>query len=574
MDDTQTHVQLLGELAVFRNGNLVPLPPSKKTRALLAYLLLKGGKHRRDHLCDIFWKVPDDPRASLRWSLSKLRALVDDDQCKRLVADKEHVSIDCSALGVDYLDIKSLISPGLEEMDVDELEKLAERFAGPLLQNGNLRDQPEYENWRTIMQEEARGYLCSCLEALIAACSEDAERQIRHLRTFVNIDPLNEEAHVKLVQLLARAGRRREAEKQRDLGLDVLADIEGFDRARLSSAVGTKPVKDSISGNGKMSDGSEPDESVQQEIRFCRAQDATRIAYAVTGTGKPLVKAANWMSHLEFDWESPIWRHWIHALSQDRQLVRYDERGNGMSDRQVDDLSFEAMVADLETVVDALELERFPLLGISQGCAVSVEYAYRHPERVSCLILYGGFVQGWRLSKNPDLISGREAMTTLMRTGWGQNNAAFRQVFTTRFMPEASSKQMLCFNDLQRKTVSPENASRFHESFGTIDVSERLPHIAQPALVLHAVDDAEIALANGREFALNMPTRALFHWIVATTFFSMVNPHFIAFSEKYRASWRFTIPESGTNVMNHPHLRWPILHHALALSLNDCSAWT
>ena len=242
-------------------------------------------------------------------------------------------------------------------------------------------------------------------------------------------------------------------------------------------------------------------EPARQDIRYCTTGDGVRIAYAITGSGPPIVKTANWMSHLDFEWESPVWRHWLHALTRERTLVRYDERGNGLSDREVDDLSFEAMVADLETVVDTLGLERFPLFGISQGCAVAIEYAVRHPERVSCLILYGGFAAGWRKLGTAVDIGQREALTLLMRTGWGQDNPAFRQVFTSRFIPGASTEQMDWFNELQRISVTPATAARFHMIFGTIDVRERLAEVTQPTLVLHARDDGEIPLIAGRIFA-------------------------------------------------------------------------
>jgi pimeloyl-ACP methyl ester carboxylesterase len=209
------------------------------------------------------------------------------------------------------------------------------------------------------------------------------------------------------------------------------------------------------------------------------------------------------MSHLEYDLESPIWRHWINELSHGHRLVRYDERGNGLSDREVR-LSFEAMVADLESVVEALDVDRFALFGISQGCAVSVEYAVRHPDRVSSLILYGGFVQGWR-SHDPTEIGKHIAMNSLIRVGWGQDNPAFRQMFTSRFMPGASAEQMAWFNDLQRKTVSPKVAGDLYEVFGAIDVSSQLEKVRTPTLVLHARDDAEIPLASGRAFATGIP---------------------------------------------------------------------
>lgn len=242
-----------------------------------------------------------------------------------------------------------------------------------------------------------------------------------------------------------------------------------------------------------------------QRIRYCHTEDGVRVAYSTTGEGPVIVKAANWMSHLEFDFESPIWRHWISALSRNHRLVRYDERGNGLSDRDVSDLSFEAMVADLESVIDAIEVDRFALFGISQGCAVSVEYAVRHPERVSHLILYGGFVKGWRSAGDPVEIGQRIAMSSLIRTGWGQENPAFRQLFTSRFMPSASPEQMAWFNELQRRTVSPSVAGDLHDIFGTIDVSHRLAQVTTPTLVLHARNDGEIPLAAGRDFAVGIP---------------------------------------------------------------------
>jgi pimeloyl-ACP methyl ester carboxylesterase/DNA-binding winged helix-turn-helix (wHTH) protein len=243
---------------------------------------------------------------------------------------------------------------------------------------------------------------------------------------------------------------------------------------------------------------------LEQDIRYCRAKDGVRIAYARTGNGSPIVKAANWMSHLEFDLESPIWRHWIEALSKNHLLIRYDERGNGLSDREVTDLSFEAMVADLEAVVDAQGLDRFALFGISQGCAVSVEYALRHPGRVTHLILYGGFAKGWRKQGDAAEIDRRIAMSSLIRAGWGQDNSAFRQLFTSRFIPGASPDQMAWFNELQRKTVSPAIAGDLHDVFGTIDVSARLSQVNTPTLVLHARNDAEIPMEAGRAFATSI----------------------------------------------------------------------
>ncbi len=243
----------------------------------------------------------------------------------------------------------------------------------------------------------------------------------------------------------------------------------------------------------------------QQEIRFCTASDGIRIGYATAGRGQPLVKAANWLNHLEYDWQSPVWRHLLQDLTEDYLLVRYDERGNGLSDWDASDLSFEAFVRDLETVVDAVGLERFALLGISQGCAVSIAYTVRHPERVTHLVLYGGYARGRRKRGSPEEIEQTEAIATLMRQGWGQENPAFRQIFTSRFAPGATAEQAQWFNDLQRVTASPDNAVRIRQVIDEIDVDSFLSEITAPTLVLHCRDDAAVPFEEGRRMAAMIP---------------------------------------------------------------------
>ena len=223
------------------------------------------------------------------------------------------------------------------------------------------------------------------------------------------------------------------------------------------------------------------------DIHFCTVSDGVRIAYAVAGQGPPLVKTANWLNHLEYDWQSPVWSHLLHALAADHRLIRYDERGVGLSDWDVDDISFEAFVNDLESVVDATGLDRFALLGISQGCAVSVAYAVRHPERVSHLVLYGGFARG---RNRRGVRSTADTLIALIRQGWGQENPAFRQFFTSLFLPEGTTEQMQWFNDLQRITTSPENAARIMEATGVIEVTDLLPLVKVPTLVIHSRNDA------------------------------------------------------------------------------------
>ncbi len=234
------------------------------------------------------------------------------------------------------------------------------------------------------------------------------------------------------------------------------------------------------------------------------AADGARIAYATLGSGLPLVKAANWLSHLEFDWQSPVWRHWPEALAEGRRLVRYDERGCGLSDWAVEDLSFEAWVRDLEAVVDATGLERFPLLGISQGGAVAAAYTVRHPERVSHLIMYGTFARGWS-NRGRALRKEFDAQLGLIKLGWGKDNPAYRQVFTSQFMPEATLEQMRWFNDLQRVSTSPENAIRLQKESGKIDVRELLPQVTVPTVVLYCRGDARVPFEEGRLVASLIP---------------------------------------------------------------------
>jgi len=245
--------------------------------------------------------------------------------------------------------------------------------------------------------------------------------------------------------------------------------------------------------------------ALEQEIRFCAARDGTQIAYATVGQGPPIVKAPNWLNHLEYDWQSPIWRHLLLALARDHTLIRFDQRGNGLSDWDVEDISHDAFVSDLESVVEAVGLDRFPLLGISQGCGISIRYAVQNPGRVSRLILYGGYTRGRVKRGSAALIEQAEAEQTLMRQGWGHQNPAFRQFFTSTFVPDGTPEQMAWFNELQRLTTSPEIAARISAVNNNVDITEYLPQVSVPTLVLHCRDDAVVPFEEGRRLAAMIP---------------------------------------------------------------------
>jgi pimeloyl-ACP methyl ester carboxylesterase/DNA-binding CsgD family transcriptional regulator len=243
-----------------------------------------------------------------------------------------------------------------------------------------------------------------------------------------------------------------------------------------------------------------------QEIRFCTAADGVRIAYATSGSGPPLVKAANYLTHLEHDWNGPVWRHWLRDLGQHHTLIRYDERGCGLSDWDVTNYSIDAWVQDMEAVVEALGLERFPLLGISQGASVCVAYAVKHPEKVTHLILFGGYARG-RFNRNlsAEEMLQAETMINVIRVGWGKENPAFRQLFSTMLMPDGTQAQHDWLNELARLSSSPENTAMMERAFYQIDVTDLARQVTTPTLVLHPRSDASIPFEEGRLLAALIP---------------------------------------------------------------------
>jgi class 3 adenylate cyclase/pimeloyl-ACP methyl ester carboxylesterase len=246
---------------------------------------------------------------------------------------------------------------------------------------------------------------------------------------------------------------------------------------------------------------------LKQEISYCTAADGVRLAFATVGSGRPLLKSAHYLSHLEYDWELPIGREFLRALAKEYSLTRYDSRGNGLSDWNVGEISLDAWVSDMETVVDAAGLERFPLLALSQGVAVAIAYAVRHPDRVSHLVLYGGYAVG--NNKNPNLTEAdRErlaALRTLVKVGWGSDDPTFRQIFTSLMMPSATKEQAQAFNDLQRLSGSAEVAVRYFDTTANIDVRPLLSKVKTPTLVMHTRDERRMPVALSRDLAAGIP---------------------------------------------------------------------
>jgi pimeloyl-ACP methyl ester carboxylesterase/DNA-binding CsgD family transcriptional regulator len=242
---------------------------------------------------------------------------------------------------------------------------------------------------------------------------------------------------------------------------------------------------------------------LSQTVRFCRSADGVRIAYASYGQGPPLVISTCWLSHLEYDLESPVWRHFIEDLGQVATLIRFDERGHGLSDWQVPDFSFESRIADLEAVVQAAGFDRFALLGMAQGGPVSIAYAHRHPDRVSRLILHGSGAS--TLSGSPDSAQLDDIFTRMIEVGWARPEGRFRRVFTDMLIPGATPEQMTWVDALMRTSTSTENAVEFRRQRRDVDVTALLTGLDLPTLVMHARGDQMVDLSNGRLLAAGIP---------------------------------------------------------------------
>jgi pimeloyl-ACP methyl ester carboxylesterase/DNA-binding CsgD family transcriptional regulator len=246
--------------------------------------------------------------------------------------------------------------------------------------------------------------------------------------------------------------------------------------------------------------------SFHQDIRFTQSADGTRLAYAVLGEGYPLVRVAHWLTNIDLDWQTPMWRPWFDALGARYRFHRYDSRGCGLSDRESIDATLDVLVSDLEAIVDAAGLEKFALMGTSQGGAISITYAVRHPERVSHLVLLGAFARGpLRCNPSPSELESFYAQLKLIEVGWGQDNPAFRQLFTNQFFPNATPEQVRSFNDLQRMSCAAPQAARIVRAFSDIDASSYLSQVKCPTLVLHTRGDMCAPFSEGLFLASSIP---------------------------------------------------------------------
>ncbi len=276
---------------------------------------------------------------------------------------------------------------------------------------------------------------------------------------------------------------------------------------------------------------------MNQQIRFCKSFDGTRIAYAVTGNGPPLIKAPHWLSHLEYEWQSPVWRPWIDALSRDYALVRMDERGCGLSDRDLSDFSFEALVRDVEAVVDATGYERFALYGHAQGGAIAIEYAARHPERVSHLVLLNAYARGWLRRGLPRAVEEEtEARLKLIELGWESDAPYYRQLFVSQHIPDGGSvEQLRSLGELFRRAAPAKNLIQLIRCLFNVDVSDSAARLTCPALVLHARGAPRVPFEEGRILAGLIPGARLVPLDTANNILLEQEPSFGKFFDELRA---------------------------------------
>jgi DNA-binding SARP family transcriptional activator/pimeloyl-ACP methyl ester carboxylesterase len=495
-------LELLGTFAIARDGPITLR--NKKAQALLAFLALNPGQHSRERLAGLLWPDSHDEaaRQSLRQCVSGLRRDLAE---LPLAADHDQIALPSGTVATDVDDFNK----ALAEPSTANLKRAAALYRGHLLDGLNARSEL-FDEWlrgeRTQLRTAAMSAFRTLLQEFETAGAREDAIALGH--RLLAIEPLQEEIHRALMRSYFEAGQTALALRQYQRCESILRKDLDVQPDQQTRALYQELLRHRTGRNTRSDDVSAPSMSVapaspelKQTVLTCMAQDGVRIAYAQVGEGPPLVKAANWLNHLEFDFASPVWRHWIEAFSRDHSFLRYDERGTGLSDWDVFDISFEAFVRDLETVVDAAGLERFPLLGLSQGCAISVAYAVRHPERVSHLVLYGGYAKGWLHQSDQAELARRHALSTLVLEGWGQESPVFRQIFTSLFIPDADAEQTQWFNDLQRITTSPQNAFRLANIFGEIDVRPLLEQVKVPTLVLHVREDARVKFTEGQELA-------------------------------------------------------------------------
>jgi pimeloyl-ACP methyl ester carboxylesterase/DNA-binding SARP family transcriptional activator/class 3 adenylate cyclase len=497
-------LRFLGELEIRRADTALALPQSRKTRALLAYLAFSGGPHRRERLCSLLWDVTDDPRAALRWSLSKLRPLVDDPGARRIVSEGDSIGFEARGATVDFLQVRARLAGGTESLPTETLLTLASEFRGDFLEGLELPDFFGFQSWCLAQREEARRVHATIRRTLIERFSARPEEALVHAQRLAELEPYDEEAHASVVRALTVLGRAQEAERQSVLSARMLEEAGVPASGRLREALALPAAAATAGTPAPRTSPPVPASGIAAvapetpQTRYARNGDVS-IAYQVVGKGPiDLVLVPGWVSHVEYAWEVPSYARFLRRLTSFARLILLDRRGTGLSDRVADLPSLEERMEDTRAVMDAAGVQRAALFGISEGGAICATFAASYPERTSALVLGNTTA---RLLEGPDypLGTSRDEFDRFMQRldDWGTGHTV------KVFAPSAADDPdfIRSWARLERFAVSPAGIRLLLRMNADIDVRHVLSAITAPTLVVHRADDKIIPAAAGRSMA-------------------------------------------------------------------------
>lgn len=474
--------------------------------ALLACLVVCRRPVPRLHMATLLW-----PEANASTARTRLRRLVYAfNECcgtdlvggdaDTLFLNGQAATLQCDVLQVQEL-AQAIVAPATTALPPAALLLHADAHC---FMHGFSIDSCGFDDWIGEQRREHERLVHHALQRLAerSVASGDVGTAILAAERLVALDPFAERGYASLMVALGQRGDAAAIEAAYFRCAELLRDEFGVPPSPVvETAYASATAMARRSGPSPAAKDAAP-----LQVRYTHGDDGVRLAYAVSGEGRPLIKAATWLSQLDYDRDSPVWSHLVRELSRQFAFVRYDERGCGLSEREVGDLSFERWVDDLQAVATAMGVARFALLGISQGASIAAAYAVRHPEQVTHLVLHGAYARGRLVrSDTPEQREEAETMAKLAELGWGKAEPSFRQFFTSQFIPDGTLEQHEWFNELERISTSPRNAARFMREFATIDVVRLLPQVRCPTLVLHSLDDVRVPVEEGRFMAAAIP---------------------------------------------------------------------